>query len=226
MMDAETPRASAGHESVQASEGDRVRRRIRPRLSYANVMSTIAVFVTLGGSSYAAVTLNGKNLKYRSVTASKIKRNTLTNLEIRESRLTTVPKAWVAESLTERGAEALLRCPEGTVHAAGTCIEAEPRGKDATYGEALRLCSGDSTTHLQRRLPTHGELVVAFNQSESVHFRGSELTSDVYPSATGPNGLDVLVLGGPSGPIGIANNSFGGERKFRCAVDPRPRGGQ
>ena len=52
-------------------------RRFRPRLTYANVMSTLAVFVTLGGSSYAAVTLNGKNLKYRSITASKIKRNTL-----------------------------------------------------------------------------------------------------------------------------------------------------
>ena len=80
MMDAETPRASAGHESVQASEGIAVRRE-SARLSYANVMSTIAVFVALGGSSYAAVTLNGKNLKYRSVTASKIKRNTPTNVE-------------------------------------------------------------------------------------------------------------------------------------------------
>ena len=60
MMDAETPHAPAGQESVQASEGDRVRRRIRPHLSYANVMSTVAVFVALGGSSYAAVTLNGQ----------------------------------------------------------------------------------------------------------------------------------------------------------------------
>jgi len=224
-MDAETPRASAGHESVQASEGDRVRRRIRPRLSYANVMSTIAVFVALGGSSYAAVTLNGKNLKHRSVGASKIKRNTLTNLEIRESRLTTVPKAAIAESLTERGADALLRCPDRTVNAAGTCIEAEPKKTSASYGEALQICKGDTTTHLQRRLPTHGELVVAFDQSDVV-FNGPELTSDVFPSATAPGGLGVLFLADRAGSVGITTNDVNGERMFRCAVDPRPRGGQ
>ena len=37
-----------------------MRRCIRSRLSYANVMSTLAVFIALGGSSYAAVTLNGR----------------------------------------------------------------------------------------------------------------------------------------------------------------------
>jgi hypothetical protein len=188
-------------------------------------MSTIAVFIALGGSSYAAVTLNGKNLKYRSVGASKIKRNSLTNLEIRESRLGTVPKAALAESLTERGADALLRCPDGTAPAAGTCIDVEPRG-NAPYGGALLACSNAATTHLERRLPTHGELVVAFTQSSVVHFRGPELTSDVYPSATAPGGLDVLVLAGQAGPVGITTNDVNGARNFRCAVDPRPIGGQ
>ena len=203
-----------------------MRRRIRPRLTYANVMSTIAVFVALGGSSYAAVSLNGKNIKYRSVSASKIKRNTLTNLEIRESRLGTVPKASVAEiaesadSLTERGADALLRCPDGMVPAAGTCIDVEPRGR-AAYGGALLACSDATTTHLERRLPTHGELVVAFTQSNVVNFRGPELTSDVYPSATAPGKLDVLFLDGPSRPCRHHD-----QRRQRRAELPLRRGSE
>ena len=42
-------------------------RSLRSRLTYANVMSTLAVFIALGGSSYAAVSLNGRDLKHRSV---------------------------------------------------------------------------------------------------------------------------------------------------------------
>jgi hypothetical protein len=39
---------------IHADEGIRMHR-FRPRLTYANVMSTLAVFVTLGGGAYAAV---------------------------------------------------------------------------------------------------------------------------------------------------------------------------
>ena len=32
------------------------------RLSYANVVATLALFVALGGSSYAAIRITGKNV--------------------------------------------------------------------------------------------------------------------------------------------------------------------
>jgi hypothetical protein len=225
MIPSETPGPDEGQVRVPPSEGDRVLRRTRPRLTYANVMSTIAVFIALGGSSYAAVTLNGRDIKHRSVSGAKIKRNALTRLEIRESSLTTVPRAQAADGLTDRAADALLRCPDGAVPAAGTCIEVEPRG-DANYGAALFACGSGTTTHLQRRLPTHGELVVALTQEGVVKFGGPELTADVYPSATAPGGLDVLFLTGPGGSAGVTTNDSNGVRKFRCAVDPRPKGGQ
>ena len=38
-------------------------RDLRGRLSYANVMSTIAVFVALGGTTYAAATITGSDVK-------------------------------------------------------------------------------------------------------------------------------------------------------------------
>jgi hypothetical protein len=224
MMNSATPAPRKGQRSEPSSEGDRVPSRFRPRLTYANVMSTIAVFIALGGSSYAAVTLNGKNIKYRSVSASKIKRNTLTTLEIRESRLTTVPKARIADNLSVTGAEALLRCPGGTTAAVGTCLEVTPRG-EATYGSAVRSCSLTGTAlGDRRRLPTHGELLAAFSQSGVVEFRGPELTSDVYPSATLPGGLDVLYVTTAGGSVAVIPNDSNGARLFRCAVDPIPVG--
>jgi hypothetical protein len=52
------------------------------RLTYANVMSTVAVFVALGGSSYAAITLGknavkSKNIAPDAVTSSKVKNGSL-----------------------------------------------------------------------------------------------------------------------------------------------------
>ena len=65
--------------------------KIRQRLTYANVMATLAVFIALGGSSYAALTISGSDIKNRSIAGKKLKRNTLTGKEIRESRLARVP---------------------------------------------------------------------------------------------------------------------------------------
>ena len=113
-----------GQRTKPGSEGDRVRPRIRQRLSYANVMSTVAVFIALGGSSYAAVTLSGSDIKHRSIPATKLKRNTLTGLEIRESRLGRVPRAARADRLSDEATDELkVRCPVDMFPSAGTCIE-------------------------------------------------------------------------------------------------------
>ena len=59
----------------------------KPVLSYANVVSTLCLFLVLGGGAYAAGTIDGATLKARSVPATKIKRNALTGAEIKESTL-------------------------------------------------------------------------------------------------------------------------------------------
>jgi hypothetical protein len=57
-------------------------RKLRPHLTYANVASSLALFLALGGVSYAAVTLpknsvGSRQLKKNAVTASKIKNGSL-----------------------------------------------------------------------------------------------------------------------------------------------------
>lgn len=80
------------------------------RPTASTVISCTALFVALGGTSYAAVTLDGKDLKNRSVTAAKIKTRTLTGKQIKndaltgkqikESTLGTVPSAGRADNAT------------------------------------------------------------------------------------------------------------------------------
>jgi hypothetical protein len=60
----------------------------RARLTYANVMATVAVFIALGGSSYAAVTITGKNVKNGSLTGKDIKNSSLTGRDVKNNSLT------------------------------------------------------------------------------------------------------------------------------------------
>src|SRR3954453_3964377 len=56
-----------------------------------NAIALLALFVALGGTGYAAVAINGKQLKNGTVTGKKLKRDTVTGREGKESRLGTVP---------------------------------------------------------------------------------------------------------------------------------------
>ena len=66
---------------------------LRRRLTYANVMSTLAVFIALGGSSYAALSITGRDVRDGSLTARDLRRNSLGGGRIKESRLGVVPRA-------------------------------------------------------------------------------------------------------------------------------------
>lgn len=88
---------------------------MRPRLSYANVVATIALFIALGGASYAALNLpknsvGTKQLKKNSVVGAKIKKNAVTGAKVKDQSLTgadidlgklgTVPSAQQANGLS------------------------------------------------------------------------------------------------------------------------------
>jgi len=100
-------------------------KRITKRLTYANVMSSIAVFLVLGGATAFAAAQLGKNsvgtkqLKRNAVTAAKIKRNAVTSTKIKKGAVTgakiklsslgTVPSASNASTLTGFSRKGLVR---------------------------------------------------------------------------------------------------------------------
>ena len=60
--------------------------KVRSALTYANVMATLAVFIALGGSSYAALRITGKNVPKDALTGADIK--DLTGRDVRNNSLT------------------------------------------------------------------------------------------------------------------------------------------
>jgi hypothetical protein len=75
---------------------------MRSRLTYANMMATVAVFIALGGASYAALkvpknSVGAKQLKKNAVTTAKVKNGAVTGEKIAVSTLPTVPSATRAD---------------------------------------------------------------------------------------------------------------------------------
>jgi hypothetical protein len=73
-------------------------KKIRKRLTYANVMSSIAVFLVLGGATALAAGLaknsvGSKQLKKNAVTSAKIKDNAVTGAKANEGTFGQVPSA-------------------------------------------------------------------------------------------------------------------------------------
>lgn len=58
------------------------------RLAYANVMSTLAVFIALGGSSYAALTITGKDVKDGSLTGKDVRKGSITGGDLKAAGVT------------------------------------------------------------------------------------------------------------------------------------------
>jgi hypothetical protein len=103
---------------------------IRRHLTYANVMSTIAVFVVMGGSAYALSkhSVGTKQLKNKAVTTKKIKNGAVTGAKIAAGAL---PSA--ALNVTAHSAPA----PTIAATAVGGGTANCPAGKKAIGGGGL-----------------------------------------------------------------------------------------
>src|SRR5689334_15108709 len=71
----------------------RVVRRARERLTYANVVATLALFVALGGGAYAAGVIprnsvGPRQLRRNSVTSAKIKNGAVTTNKLKDGAVT------------------------------------------------------------------------------------------------------------------------------------------
>jgi len=175
-------------------------KRILGRLTYANVIATLALFVALGGASYAAFKLpknsvGTKQIQKEAITAAKIKRGAVTGAKINLATIGLVPSATTANSSsTAANAQALqgqtaaqiaasskLKCPVGTTFAAGTCMEDSARPK-ATYVDALEACAKAG-----RLIPSMAELtaydILVKNSSTpewagQLYYDGSQLRAE------------------------------------------------
>ena len=127
--------------------------KLKGKLTYANVVSTLCLFVLLGGSAYAAFKIprnsvgtrqlqaksvtNGK-LANGAVTGAKIAEGTITGQNINLSALGTVPQAANAASAQNANTvdEHSASCPQGATLIRGLCFDAQPNPAVNTVKEA------------------------------------------------------------------------------------------
>ncbi len=62
-------------------------KRISPRLTFANVVASIALFIALGSGSYAAVTVGSKQIANNSIRSQDIRNNAVRSKDIRNGSL-------------------------------------------------------------------------------------------------------------------------------------------
>lgn len=115
----------------------RMPRKHHTRLTYANVISSLALFVALGGTSYAALSVTGKNVKNGSLTGADLKDGSVKNADLGKGsvRLDRLNSAAV-QSL--KGAPGLpgARGQVGPQGPGGSPGAAGPRGADGAMGAA------------------------------------------------------------------------------------------
>jgi hypothetical protein len=95
-------------------------RNLAARITYANVVATLALFIALGGTAWAAATITSAEVKDRSLIARDIKLASLTGAEVKNGSL--------AEADLSAAAKASLKGAAGATGPAG------PAGANGTNG--------------------------------------------------------------------------------------------
>jgi hypothetical protein len=206
-------------------------KKLAGRLSYANVVATLALFVALGGASYAAIKLpknsvGTKQLKANAVTAAKIKKGAVTGSKIDLASLGTVPSA--TSALTASNAQALggqtaaqitdsakLKCPAGTKLGGGVCFE------EALRTKRFLLLANLACAEAGRRLPDMGE-VLAYDMQYYTSAAPPPyvwVNPDYFAEGTF-RGMKALAYSGSPPNLQISGDGEFGEEQFRCVIPP------
>jgi hypothetical protein len=189
-----------------------VPRSIARRLSFANVVSLLALFVALGGSSYAAMkigsdeiadnsvrgrdihkgTVRGTDIRNNDLKGRDVRDNTLTGDDLKESSLETVPRAEDALTLAGKPASAFL----GSGHQTRTGLIKLAHGENKTIASSgpftwKAACSDDGGGNTR--------LTVTVESTEANSFAGAFDPS--MAGAVSPGSPHTVFDNATSGPI-------------------------
>jgi hypothetical protein len=121
--------------------------RVRSHLTYANVVSSLCLFILLGGSAYAAATIGSAQIKNNSIQGKDVKNRSLTRADLKRGSLPAGPRG-------ARGATG-PKGPAGTPGAPATRLF-------AAVGSTGNLLYGSGVTGVTRQ--STGVYTVAFNR--------------------------------------------------------------
>jgi hypothetical protein len=108
----------------------------RIRLTYANVIATLALFAALGGSSYAAIAVTGAQVRDGSLTGRDVRNSSLTGRDVRNRSL-------LAQDFKAGQLPAGPQGPKGDPGSAGP--KGEPGSPGLSGYETVVVSSDDSS---------------------------------------------------------------------------------
>lgn len=209
---------------------------MRPRLTFANVLSVLALFIALGGASYAAIKLpknsvGAKQIKKNAVTGPKVAAHSLTGEDLNLSTLGTVPNAtnavhattadsatttnrantadFAQEAQTVNGFE--VGCFEGTTLIRGMCFDSALGGPVNGVQAASNACAaeGGFLPSPMTLYSIHG--IINLGNGTPPNFA----VADLYYEDGAENKMVVV-----SGTGDIEALPVGSETKYICAYMP------
>jgi hypothetical protein len=209
---------------------------LRNHLSYSNVTATAALFIALGGTSYAVIRVDSRDVVNNSLRSADVRNDNLRSRDIRdrtlrardfgldalgggvvkESALGQVPRAADAErvgGLTPQ--ELRMRCPSDTTAKGAVCFERNVRPPSGFLG-ASNTCDNAA-----RGLPTMPQLD-GLARSQGPLAPGGEWTASVYLYAAGGptfDELEALVLSG-GGDVSRDRVNAPIQHAYRCVALP------
>lgn len=149
--------------------------RIRSKLSFANVVSMIALFVALSGGAYAAVA--AKN----SVTSKSIKKGAVKSVDLANNKgvksADVGPNALTGADINEGSLSGVDKCPSGAPNKVGDLCFSSLLGP-AVWDTALRDCASRGL-----RAPTFGEALLLITSDSAGSSTWTDEVTDV-PGAT------------------------------------------
>jgi hypothetical protein len=201
---------------------------LRRHISYANVVATLALFIAVGGSSYAALRIASRDIVNNSVRSVDLRNNGILSRDVRnralrgrdlardslgggaikEASLGRVPDAALLEGTP--AFEFRLRCPPATISKAGVCVEATARSP-FPFSSAVGTCSNAG-----RQMPDFAVLS-RFAEENGPLSDTPEWTSSVYE---GDPGQLKVVLVTSNGGEDFAPAIGPTARPFRCMALP------
>jgi hypothetical protein len=237
--------AQAAVNLVPKFQGESLVKQIRKRLTYANVMSTIAVFLVVGGASALAAAQLAKNsvgtkqLKSNAVTTAKIKKEAVSSAKLKNEAVTTakLKNGAVTTAKLGSGAVANGNLADGSV-STGKIAEGAVSANKLAAGErseALQVAETSGTVQLEDGLlGTFGpaQAVVTINlpagnfvvtaQTEFINTKVGETlsaTCRLFDGETQLSEQSATILPGllfPSGGVTTVGISDGGTVFLAC----------
>jgi hypothetical protein len=165
-----------------------------------------ALCLALGGTSYAAVVITGKNVKNNSLTSSDIKDHSLKSRDFARGTL----RRGARGAAGPRGLQGRTgntspdACPTGTGPVGGGCIETTARAP-ADYNGASVTCGA-------RGLPNVSQLISFVSSHPGL--TGTEWTSDILDLAPA---VEIAVVDVSNG---LASESTNVAHPYRCFTTP------